>query len=111
MAYICTMKFFETNVFTKQITSLLSDSEYKDLQKALCLNPSAGDVIIGSGGLRKIRWRTAARGKRGGIRVIYYWFVHDNELFMLLAYGKNEKDDLSAKELSILRSIVEGELK
>lgn len=90
--------------------ALLPDSEFKELQQALCLNPAAGDVIIGSGGLRKIRWRTASRGKRGGIRVIYYWFVRDDELFMLLAYGKNEKDDLSARELSVLRSIVEGEL-
>ena len=105
------MKFFETAIFTKQITTLLPDPEYKELQKALCLNPAAGDVIIGSGGLRKIRWRTRSRGKRGGIRVIYYWFVSDDELFMLLAYGKNEKDDLSARELSVLRSIVEGELK
>lgn len=104
------MKFFETPVFTKQITALLPDSEYKELQRALCLNPAAGDVIVGSGGLRKIRWRTAFRGKRGGIRVIYYWFVSDDELFMLLAYGKNEKDDLSARELTMLRSIVEGEL-
>lgn len=105
------MKFFETVIFTKQITALLPDTEYKELQKALCLNPSAGDVIIGSGGLRKIRWRTESRGKRGGIRVIYYWFVSDDEIFMLLAYGKSEKDDLSPRELSVLRSIVEGELK
>jgi hypothetical protein len=105
------MKFFETSIFTKQITALLPDAEYKELQKALCLNPAAGDIIIGSGGLRKIRWRTAARGKRGGIRVIYYWFVGDDEIFMLLAYGKNEKDDLSTRELSALRSIVESELK
>jgi len=111
LAYIGTMKFFETPVFTKQITTILPDSEYKELQKALCLNPAAGDVIIGSGGLRKIRWRTATRGKRGGIRVIYYWFVSDDEIFMLLAYGKNDKDDLSARELGVLRSIVEGEFK
>lgn len=105
------MKFVETPVFTRQITDLLPDSEYKELQKALCLNPGAGDIIMGSGGLRKIRWRTATRGKRGGIRAIYYWFVREDEIYMLLAYGKNEKDDLSARELSTLRAIVEGEIK
>lgn len=105
------MKFIETPVFTRQITALLPDASYSELQKALCVNPAAGDIIPGSGGLRKIRWRTVGRGKRGGIRAIYYWFVSDDEIYMLLAYRKNEKDDLSAKELKLLKSIVEGELK
>ena len=56
--------------------------------------------------LRKVRWRSATVGKRGGIRVIYYWFVSEDEIYMLLAYGKGEKDDLSARELKILRGLV-----
>ena len=73
----------------------------------MVFNPTAGDVIPNSGGLRKVRWRSATRGKRGGLRIIYYWYVKDNEMYMLLAYGEGEKDDLSAKELKVLRKLVE----
>ena len=102
--------FRETPVFTRQIDRLLPDDEYRELQRSLVLNPDAGDTIPHSGGLRKIRWRTATKGKRGGIRVIYYWFVRDDEIYMLLAYGKGEKDDLSARELKTLRGVVERDL-
>ena len=101
------MIFKETSVFTKQINKLIPDDAYRELQQELIFNPAAGDVIKGSGGLRKIRWRSAAKGKRGGIRVIYYWYVADSEIFFLLAYGKKEKADLSAKETKILRILVE----
>ena len=101
------MIFTETAVFTRQITGLLPDDEYHKLQLVLTFNPEAGDVIQHSGGLRKVRWGSGTRGKRGGIRVIYYWFVGEAEIYMLLAYGKSEKDDLSAKELKILRGLVE----
>ncbi|MEI6168820.1 MAG: hypothetical protein WCS52_16685 [bacterium] len=106
MAYSKGIVFLETSFFTKQIIALLPDDDYLGLQQALILNPGAGDIIRNSGGLRKVRWRTAARGKRGGIRVIYYWLVGQNEIYMLLAYGKNQKDDLSARELTLLRGLV-----
>jgi mRNA-degrading endonuclease RelE of RelBE toxin-antitoxin system len=106
MAYNREIVFTETPIFTKQIINLLSDDEYLGLQQALIFNPSAGDVIRNSGGLRKVRWRTASKGKRGGIRVIYYWLVSENEIYLLLAYGKTQKDDLSARELGILRGLV-----
>lgn len=106
MAYSKSIVFLETSIFTKQIIALLSDDDYLGLQQALIFNPGAGDIIRNSGGLRKVRWRTAARGKRGGIRVIYYWLVSHNEIYMLLAYGKNQKDNLSARELSLLRGLV-----
>ena len=101
------MIFIETPVFTRQILKLLPDDEYRELQQALIFNPGAGDIIQNSGGLRKVRWRTATGGKRGGIRVIYYWYVGGDEIYMLLAYGKSEKDDLSAKELNTLRGFVQ----
>lgn len=101
------MLIIETTVFTKQITKLLPDHQYRELQQELIFNPNAGSIIQHSGGLRKIRWRAATKGKRGGIRVIYYWFVSENEIYMLLAYGKGEKDDLTAKELKVLRRVVE----
>ena len=101
------MIFIETPVFTRQIIALIPEDAYRELQQDLVFNPTAGDVIPNSGGLRKVRWRSATRGKRGGLRVIYYWFVKDNEMYMLLAYCKGEKDDLSAKELKVLRKLIE----
>ncbi|MCX7014970.1 MAG: type II toxin-antitoxin system RelE/ParE family toxin [Candidatus Sumerlaeota bacterium] len=101
------MIFIETPVFTRQITRLLPDDEYHELQQQLILNPAAGDLIQHSGGLRKVRWRSATKGKRGGIRVIYYWRVSEDQVYMLLAYGKGEKDDLSARELKVLRRLVQ----
>lgn len=104
------MNFVETPVFTRQILRLLSDDAYAALQEALARDPAAGDLIQHSGGLRKVRWRSATRGKRGGIRVIYYWYVSANEIYLLLAYGKGEKDDLSAQELKLLRRLIEESL-
>ena len=68
-----------------------------------------GAVMVGSGGLRKVRWAAQGRGKRGGVRVIYYWAVEQDRLLMLLMYPKSEKDDLSREQLIILRNIVEEE--
>lgn len=101
------MIFTETPVFTRQIAKLLPDDEYRELQQELILNPAAGNIIRHSGGLRKVRWRSATKGKRGGLRVIYYWYVSSREIYMLLAYGKGEKDDLTAKEVKVLRELVE----
>jgi len=67
------MVFIETPIFTKLVIELLSDDSYAELQQMLLLRPDAGDVIPGSGGLRKVRWRIAGQGKRGGLRIIYYW--------------------------------------
>lgn len=103
------MVIIETSVFTRQIRELLSDSEYRDLQIALVNRPDAGAVIIGSGGLRKIRWATKGKGKRGGSRVIYYWAVAQDQLLMLLIYSKSERDDLTAVQLKTLKKIVEEE--
>ncbi len=64
------MLFIETTIFTRQVTELLPDEEYKRLQEALLMQPAAGDLIPGCGGLRKIRWRLVGSGKQGGIRVI-----------------------------------------
>ncbi len=110
LAYIDVMIIIETKVFTRQITKLISDGEYRELQQELVSNPDAGDIIQHSGGLRKLRWRSATKGKRGGIRVIYYWYVRADEVYMLLAYGKGEKDDLSAKEVRRLREIIQEEM-
>ena len=102
--------FIETQVFTKQITSMLDEAEYRQLQVTLALKPQAGDIIRGSGGLRKIRWAVRGRGKSGGIRVIYY-LVADEEIYFLFAYAKNQQEDLDSGQLRILRNLVKEEFK
>jgi len=105
------MVILETPVFTAQITDLITDDSYASLQHELRVNPDAGDVIPQGGGLRKIRWRSEGGGKRGGIRVIYYWYVPGDLIYMLLAYAKNKQSDLTPKQLKILRALVEEEFK
>ena len=103
------MVIVETSVFTRQVQKLLSDEEYRQLQLGLASRPSLGAVIKGSGGLRKARWGASGQGKRGGVRVIYYWAVEQDRLLMLLIYPKSVRDDLTPSELRMLRQIVEAE--
>ena len=105
------MQFIETSIFTRQVTALLSDEEYSQLQIALSAHPDMGAIIPHSGGLRKVRWSMIGRGKRGGVRAIYYWIVVENQILMLFMYPKNEKDDLTPQQLKVLREIVEKEFK
>ncbi len=105
------MQFIETSVFTRQVTTLLTDDEYRQLQIVLESRPDTGAIIQRSGGLRKIRWSMGARGKRGGVRAIYYWVVAQDQILMLFMYPKNEQDDLTPQQLKVLREIVEKEYK
>ena len=84
--------FVETKLFTKLVEEYLSDDEYAALPQGLVVNPEAGDVIPGSGGVRKLRWGVAGRGKRGGLRVIYLLRLRDGEIWMLTLYAKNVAD-------------------
>lgn len=106
------LEFRETDLFTAQITALLSDHEYAELQGMLIVRPDAGDLIEDTGGLRKVRWgqRKRGKGKRGGIRVIYYWRASDALIYMLFAYSKEAQDDLSARQKKILAALVKKEL-
>jgi hypothetical protein len=99
--------FVETSVFTKQVAQLLSDEEYALLQTHLAENPTAGDVIQGTGGLRKLRWAAMGKGKRGGVRVIYFHVAAAAHIRLLLMYRKGIKDDLTPAEKAWLRAIVE----
>ena len=100
------MRFVETRVFTQAVTGLLNDEEYSTLQRALILRPDLGAVIPGGGGIRKVRWRAAGRGKRSGLRVIYFWQVSPERFFMLYAYSKSEAGDLTQTQLRFLRSLI-----
>ncbi len=79
------------------------------MQTALAERPQLGVVIQHRGGLRKVRWSSRGRGKRGGVRVIYYWVTAQDRILMLFIYPKTERDDLSKEQLDVLRAIVEEE--
>jgi len=104
------MHFIETPIFTRRMESLLTEEEYRELQNGLIKQPDAGAIIRGSSGLRKIRWAAKGRGKRGGVRVIYYWFVSSEKFLMLFIYPKNEQDNLTPEQIKKLKSLVELEL-
>lgn len=105
------MLIVETPVFTRRVLRLMSDEDYRALQQKLVANPEFGALIRHSGGLRKVRWASVGRGKRGGVRAIYYWHRVREMLLMLLVYGKNEQDDLTPEQLRTLKSVVEKEFK
>jgi hypothetical protein len=105
------MEFIETPTFTRLILELLTDDEYRALQSTLMKRPEQGDIIKGSGGIRKIRVAAKGEGKSDGVRVIYYWITLRGQIYMLLAYPKTKKDDLNAEELAVLRTLVQKELK
>jgi mRNA-degrading endonuclease RelE of RelBE toxin-antitoxin system len=105
------MLFIETPIFTKLVTDLMPDDEYRKIQLALVLRPEAGKIIPGSGGLRKIRWKSSGSGKRGGLRLIYFWDVQEDRVYMLLIYKKSEQEDLTPSQLKILRNLVKEFLK
>ena len=101
------MIFIETPIFTEDLHNLLSDEEYTEFQKYLALNPLRGDVIQSTGGLRKIRWAAGGKGKRGGVRIIYYHVTADSQIRLLLIYKKGIQDDLTADQKKVLRHINE----
>ena len=104
------MRFVETPIFTKIITRL-DDEEYRSLQIALMLRPEQGPIIRGAGGLRKVRWAKPGSGKRGGLRVIYYWAPNERAFYMLYAYSKSEQDDLTPTQARLLGQLVREEFK
>jgi mRNA-degrading endonuclease RelE of RelBE toxin-antitoxin system len=99
----------ETTVFTKQVQKLLDRESYRLLQLRLVADPDAGDLIRGTGGLRKIRWDAAGRGKRGGVRVVYYWARGDAVILLLLIYSKTQQDDLTAQQKALLKKLIQEE--
>lgn len=100
------MEIIETPIFTRKIKDVLSDDEYSKLQWALVINPEAGAVIPGGRGLRKLRWVIPGKGKRGGLRIIYYWYTRYEKIYMLLPYKKSEQEDLTKEQIKILNEYV-----
>ncbi len=97
--------------FRKAAKKLFSEAELAALSHFLGNHPGSGDVIPGTGGLRKLRWALAGRGKRGGSRVIYYYHRPEWRVLLLTAYAKNEKEDLAEREKKLLAALVKDILK
>lgn len=102
------LTFVETRLFTGLVMDYLSDDEYAALQGALVDNPALGDVIPGSGGVRKVRWGLAGRGKRGGVRVIYYLRRREGQIWMLTLYAKNEVATIPGSILKKIKEELDG---
>ena len=100
MAYNKTVVFVETTYFTKALHQYLSDDEYRELQLCLMLSPDAGDLIRGSGGIRKLRWSRSGMGKSGGVRIIYYWAKPKDQIYMLTMYSKSEQENIDSATLA-----------
>ena len=103
------MVFIETSTFTKLLPDYLNDEEYRALQEYLLKKPDAGDIVKGSGGVRKVRWAPEGRGKRGGVRVVYYWKKPDHEIWMLTIYSKSERSTIPGHILKQIAEAVDHE--
>jgi mRNA-degrading endonuclease RelE of RelBE toxin-antitoxin system len=96
----------ETPIFTAQCEKLFTEQERQDLITFLAQNPTAGSVIKGTGGVRKLRFAIANKGKRGGTRIIYYYLDETLPLYALLAYPKSAKSDLTSDEKQLVTQLV-----
>lgn len=107
------IQFIESRFFTAQLPLYLDDEDYRALQNFLLKQPDAGDIISGTGGFRKLRWQDSKRGKgkRGGLRVLYYWLSSEGEIWLFSLYDKDEKLDLTTEEKRTLKTAIATELR
>jgi hypothetical protein len=105
------VEFFESPLFTQLLPEYLTDDDYAALQRHLATDPDAGDVMPGTGGFRKVRWadRRRGQGRRGGLRVIYYLFDQEGQIWFLTVYGKDEAADLTPNQKSLLKAAIDEE--
>jgi len=108
MTYHGLPTFIETKLFSRMARAYLTDDDYRDLQGTLTANPEAGAVIPGTGGIRKLRWGATGRGKRGGVRVMYFLKQGESQVWMLTVYAKNETSRIPARVLRDIREEIDG---
>jgi mRNA-degrading endonuclease RelE of RelBE toxin-antitoxin system len=101
--------FIETKLFTRLMQGCLSDDSYRQLQTTLASDPEAGLLIPGSGGLRKLRWGISGRGKRGGLRIIYYVKMKQDEIWLLTLYPKNVAENIPSHVLRQIKKEIDDE--
>jgi hypothetical protein len=97
--------FIESSIFERALSVYLDDDEYSELQQYLIQNPEAGEIVPGSGGLRKVRWARRGTGKRGGLRIIYFVRYRPDEFWMLTLYAKAKHENIPAH---ILKRLLEA---
>lgn len=104
--------FFETSSFTATVGNYLADDEYRQLQQAMLKNPECGDVMPRTGGFRKLRWTDIRRGKgkRGGLRVIYYWLSKQGQIWLFAIYDKDELENLTSDQEKALKTAITAEV-
>lgn len=102
------ISFIESKLFTRLLGDYLEDDDYVRLQAALVEDPERGMLVPGSGGVRKLRWAQPGRGKRGGIRVIYYARTREGVIWMLTLYAKNEEESIPAHVLRRIKEEIDG---
>lgn len=105
-----TVVFIETPIFTGQVLDALDDEEYQELQQFLAAQPTAGAIIPGTGGARKLRWKnpTENKGKSGGFRTIYFYQDTEEHIYMLLLYTKSQKINLSQEQKKQLKAVIKN---
>ena len=101
------ISFIETRLFTRLVQAYLTDDDYARLQQALAANPELGEVVPETGGVRKMRWGIAGRGKRGGVRVIYFLRTRQEEIWLLTLYAKNVIESIPAHILRQIRNEID----
>jgi hypothetical protein len=99
--------FVESSIFARHLAAYWTDEEYTRLQLYLATHPEAGDLVPGSGGVRKLCWKTTQRGKRGGLRVLYYLHLKHGEIWLLTLYGKNVRENIPGHVLKQLKEMFE----
>ena len=104
------VELVETPIFTRLIRDLLTEEEYRLLQWGLVARPERGALVPGGNGLRKIRWAGSGGGKRGGLRVLYYWASEDGTIYLLYAYSKRDQEDLTKSQIATLARLIREEL-
>ncbi|UAA37869.1 type II toxin-antitoxin system RelE/ParE family toxin [Paraneptunicella aestuarii] len=103
------MIFIETSLFTKMLPDYLNDEDYRNLQSYLLQKPDAGDIVKGTGGVRKVRWALEGKGKSGGVRAIYYWKKSEYEIWMLTIYSKSERTTIPSHILKQIAEAIDNE--
>ncbi|MBX3661982.1 MAG: type II toxin-antitoxin system RelE/ParE family toxin [Burkholderiales bacterium] len=103
------LTFIQTKLFSRLFSERYSDDDLAELERRLAANPEAGDLVVGSGGVRKMRWGAPGRGKRGGVRIIYYLKLRRGQVWLLTLYAKNQTDSIPGHVLRQIKEEIDAE--